>query len=92
MTSASYETRKYGVHSAMPTGQALRLCPNAVIVPVPRDLCSQKSREIRAALQDFSPVVEPASIDEFYVDLTGTERLYTESLADTASRIRQRVL
>ena len=92
VTSASYETRKYGVRSAMPTGQALRLCPNAVIVPVPRDMLSQKSREIRAALQDFSPVVEPASIDEFYIDLTGTERLYSESLADTASRIRQRVL
>ncbi len=92
VTSASYETRKYGVRSAMPTGQALRLCPNAVNVPVPRDMLSQKSREIRAALQDFSPVVEPASIDEFYIDLTGTERLYSESLADTASRIRQRVL
>jgi DNA polymerase-4 len=91
VTSASYATRKYGVRSAMPTGQALRLCPKAVVVPVPRDMLSQKSREIRAALQDFSPVVEPASIDEFYVDLTGTERLYTESLADTAARIRQRV-
>ena len=92
VTSASYETRRYGVRSAMPTAHALRLCPKAVIVPVPREACSQKSREIRKALERFSPVVEPASIDEFYVDLTGTERLYHESLAATAARIRAAVL
>jgi DNA polymerase-4 len=92
VTSASYETRKYGVRSAMPTARALRLCPDAVVVPVPREVCSRKSREIREALERFSPAVEPASIDEFYVDLTGTERLYREPLGDTATRIRQAVL
>ncbi len=92
VTSASYETRRYGVRSAMPTAHALRLCPKAVVVSVPRKACSQKSREIRKALERFSPVVEPASIDEFYVDLTGTERLYHESLAATAARIRAAVL
>ena len=90
--SASYETRKYGVRSAMPIARALRLCPGATCVPVPRKECSRKSAEIRAVLQRFSPVVEGASIDEWYLDLGGTEALYKgESLADTARRIRAAV-
>jgi len=90
--SASYETRKYGVRSAMPIARALRLCPGATCVPVPRRECSRKSAEIRAVLQRFSPVVEGASIDEWYLDLGGTEALYKgESLADTAQRIRAAV-
>jgi DNA polymerase-4 len=90
--SASYETRKYGVRSAMPIARALRLCPGAMCVPVPRKECSRKSAEIRAVLQKFSPVVEGASIDEWYLDLGGTEKLYRgESLADTAQRMRSAV-
>jgi DNA polymerase-4 len=92
VTSASYEARQYGVHSAMPTARALRLCPKAVVVPVPMEVCGTKSREICDALEQFTPVVEPASIDEFYLDLTGTEQLYRESLETTASRIRAAVL
>jgi DNA polymerase IV len=90
--SASYETRKFGVRSAMPTSQALRLCPQAMCVPVPRGACSRKSAEIRRVLQRFTPVVEGASIDEWYLDLAGTERLYSgEPLAMTARRIRRAV-
>src|SRR5213595_436694 len=59
--SASYEARKFGVRSAMPISRALRLCPNATCVPVPRRACSEKSREIRAVLDRFSPIVEAAS-------------------------------
>ncbi len=92
VTSASYEARQFGVRSAMPTARALRLCPQAVVVPVPRDLCSRKSREIREVLERFSPVVEPASIDEFYVDMSGTEQLYAEDLTATARRICHTVL
>jgi len=93
VTSASYEAREFGVRSAMPTAQALRLCPNAVVVPVPRDTCVEKSREILSVLDRFTPVVQPASIDEFYLDLTGTEQLYHgESLAAVATRIRKDVL
>jgi DNA polymerase-4 len=92
VTSASYETRKFGVRSAMPTAHALRLCPKAVVVPVPMDVCGQKSREIRETLEGIVPVVEPASIDEFYLDLTGTERLFHETLTETAVRIRKAVL
>lgn len=73
VTSASYETRVYGVRSGMPTSQAQRLCPQAKVVPVPRGVCGAKSREIRTVLERFTPVVEPASIDEAYLDLTGTE-------------------
>jgi DNA polymerase IV len=93
VTSASYETRAFGVRSGMPTATAQRLCPAAVVVPVPRGLCGEKSRAIRTVLERFTPVVEPASIDEAYLDLTGTERLYhDEPLAATARRIQQAVL
>jgi DNA polymerase IV len=90
--SASYETRKFGVRSAMPISQALRLCPDAMCVPVPRKACSAKSSEIRVVLERFAPVVEGASIDEWYLDLGGTEGVYhNESLAVTAHRIRDAV-
>jgi DNA polymerase-4 len=93
VTSASYETRVFGVRSGMPTGQALRLCPRARVVPVPRRICGEKSRAIRAVLARWSPLVEAASIDEAYIDLSGTERLYhDEPLADTARRIQREVL
>jgi DNA polymerase-4 len=90
--SASYETRKFGVRSAMPISRALRLCPDAMCVPVPRKACSAKSHEIRGVLEKFAPVVEGASIDEWYLDLGGTEGVYhNEPLADTAHRMRTAV-
>jgi DNA polymerase-4 len=90
--SASYETRRFGVRSAMPISQALRLCPQAMCVPIPRRACSTKSREIRAVLERFTPVVETASIDEWYLDLVGTEALYKgEPLHGTAERMRRAV-
>ncbi len=93
VTSASYEARAYGVHSAMPTAHALRLCPEATVVPVPRGACGERSRAVRGVLEDLAPVVQPASIDEFYLDLSGTERLFHgEPLERTARRIREEVL
>ncbi len=93
VTSASYETRRYGVRSGMPMAQALRLCPGATRAPVPMAACRRVSRAIRDVLGRFTPVVEPASIDEFYLDMSGTEHLYRgETLADTARRIRLAVL
>lgn len=90
--SASYETRKFGVRSAMPISRALRLCPDAMCVPVPRKACSVKSREIRSVLERFAPVVEGASIDEWYLDLAGTEGVYHhEPLSATAHAIRDAV-
>lgn len=90
--SASYETRKFGVRSAMPISRALRLCPDAMCVPVPGKACGEMSRRIRKVLEKYAPVVESASIDEWYMDLSGTEGVYHhEPLADTAMRIRQAV-
>jgi DNA polymerase-4 len=89
--SASYEARKFGVRSAMPISRALRLCPDAMCVPVPRRVCGEKSHEIRSVLERYAPTVEGASIDEWYMDLGGTEGLYKEPLADTAGRIRDAV-
>lgn len=90
--SASYEARAYGLHSGMPIARAVRLCPRAMYVPVPGNACGEKHREIRAVLDLWAPVVEPASIDEFYLDLTGTERVYRgEPLTETARRIREAV-
>jgi len=91
--SASYEARKYGVRSAMPIARALRLCPQAMCVPVPRRACSDKSRQIRAVLDRFAPIVQGASIDEWYLDLGGTEGLYdNEPLAVSAARMRDAVI
>jgi DNA polymerase-4 len=92
VTSASYEARAYGVHSAMPMARAMRLCPAATVVPVPWEACARTSREIRTVLEQFAPTVEQASSDEFYLDLTGTEKLYRhEPLAETARRMRAAV-
>jgi DNA polymerase-4 len=93
VTSASYPARQFGVRSGMPTAQALRLCPDAVVVGVPRRACSERSRAIVAVLERFTPVVEPASIDEMYLDLSGTEGLYHhEPLDTTARRLRAAIL
>jgi hypothetical protein len=62
----------------MPIARALRLCPDATCVPVPFKECWQKSREIRQVLQQFTPVVEGASVDEWYLDMSGTEGITIE--------------
>ncbi|MGH9259360.1 MAG: Y-family DNA polymerase, partial [Acidimicrobiales bacterium] len=90
--SASYEVRAFGVRSAMPMAQAIRLCPDALVVPVPWQACGAKGGEIRAVLERFTPAVEQASSDEFYIDLSGTERLYHDEALDvTARRMRDAV-
>jgi DNA polymerase-4 len=93
VTSASYAVREYGVRSGMPASQAIRLCPELVIASVPRKAISRHSRAVRGTLEALSPVVQAASVDEFYLDLTGTERLFgRETLEETAWRIRETVL
>jgi DNA polymerase IV len=75
----------------MPISRALKLCPAAMCVPVPRE-CGEKSREIMEELGKFAPIVEGASIDEWYMDLTGTEAVYHhEPLAETGQKIRRAV-
>lgn len=93
VTSASYAARRYGVRSGMAMAQAVRLCPQALVVGVPRHACSERSHAIVRVLERFTPVVEPASIDEMYLDLSGTEGLYHhEPLEVTARRLREAIL
>ena len=76
VSAASYAARKFGVHSAMPLRTAYKLCPQAIFVPGHRDRYMDYSARVYKILQTFSPRVEMASIDEAYLDLTGTERLH----------------
>lgn len=92
VASASYGCRAFGVHSAMPMATALRLCPKAVIVRVPGEMIRRKSRELAEVLKGWAPIAAMASVDEAYLDLSGTEALYhREPLADTARRIQAAV-
>ena len=75
VAAASYEARKYGVHSAMPMAEALRRCPRAIVVSHNMDRYLDASREFFDILGDFSPLVESLSVDEAFIDVTGSERL-----------------
>jgi DNA polymerase IV len=81
VTSASYEARKFGVHSAMALRTAAKLCPHAVFLNSSHGLYGKYSDQIATILSKYSPVVEMASIDEAYIDLTGTEKLHGPPLA-----------
>ncbi|HEX4578661.1 MAG TPA: DNA polymerase IV [Candidatus Dormibacteraeota bacterium] len=72
VSAASYEARRYGVHSAMPLGKARRLCPHAVVLPVDFVAYRAASRQVFAIARDFTPQIEPASLDEAYLDVTGS--------------------
>ncbi len=76
VSAASYEARKFGVHSAMPLRTAAKMCPHAIFLDGHPDLYREYSHKAREVLHDFSPAVEMASIDEAYLDMTGTEKLH----------------
>ncbi len=78
VTAASYEVRALGVHSGMPTVEARRLAPRAIFLPTRHGVYSPYSARVRQVLEDFSPEVSPASIDEFYIDFHGCDRLYRQ--------------
>ena len=91
VSACSYEARVFGVHSAMPISKAYRLCPHGVYLPVDMDKYARVSSEIMVILADFSPLVEPVSVDEAFVDLTGTETLWgppPEAVRRIKARIR----
>jgi DNA polymerase-4 len=90
VTSASYEARKFGVRSAMPSLQAHILCPDGIFVPGRMDRYAEVSREVREVFNAFSPVVEPLSLDEAFLDLTGTERLLGTPL-DIGRELKRRI-
>ena len=87
VTSASYEARKFGVRSAMPMAVAIRRCPELVVVPTDFDLYNHYHFKVKEIFQSFSPMVEMTSIDEGYMDLSGTERLWGGPM-ETGERIR----
>ncbi|HTK45064.1 MAG TPA: DNA polymerase IV [Patescibacteria group bacterium] len=76
VSAASYEARAFGVHSAMPIRTAKRLCPDCLFVPVRGAAYQAASREVMAILRRFTPLVEPISIDEAFLDVTGSRRLF----------------
>src|SRR5258708_6672570 len=88
VTAASYEARKFGVHSAMPLRTAGRLCPHAVYLDSHHAKYSEWSDRVATILARFSPIVEMVSIDEAYLDLSGTERLHGPPLAATDKLLR----
>lgn len=90
VAACSYETRKFGVHSAMPLAQALRLCPGAILVPVGTSNYGDYTRKVREVLESFTDLVEMTSPDEAYIDLQGTERLHGGPIA-TAHKLRTAV-
>lgn len=90
VSTASYEARVFGVHSAMPVVTARRLCPQGVFIHGRRHRYAELSRLVMAALGEFSPLVEPASIDEAYLDAAGLERLFGP-LEELTARIKARV-
>lgn len=90
VSAASYAARKFGVHSAMPLRTAYKLCPHAIFIDVHRERYSEYSARVHAVLDGFSPVVEMASVDEAYLDLTGASRLYGPPLA-AAHKLHQRI-
>ena len=88
VSAASYEARKYGIHSAMPLRTAGRLCPHAIFLDCRHTLYSEWSDRVATILAKFSPVVEMVSIDEAYLDLLGTERLHGPPLAAADKLLR----
>ena len=90
VASASYEARAFGVTSAMPMARALRLCPDAVVVSPKFNLYGEASQQIREIFLSYTPLVEPLSLDEAFLDVAGSVRLFgpPESIAE---QIRQRI-
>ncbi len=90
VSAASYAARKFGVHSAMPLRTAYKMCPQAVFVDGHPERYREYSEKVFETLRGFSPLVEMASIDEAYLDMTGTERLYGPPLR-AAHLLHQRI-
>jgi DNA polymerase-4 len=89
VSAASYEARRYGIHSAMPLRTAGKLCPHAIFLEGRHDLYAEWSDRVATILSRFSPVVEMASIDEAYLDLSGTSRLHGPPLAAAHALLKE---
>src|SRR6516225_1113825 len=76
VAACSYEARKFGIHSAMPMATAMRLCPHATVIGGNRGEYSKYSRQVTEIIAAHAPVFQKASIDEFYLDLSGMEKYF----------------
>ena len=91
VAAASYEAREYGVHSAMSAARAVKLCPDGILLRGRMDRYAEISRQVFAVFEDFTPLVEPLSIDEAFLDVTGSRRLFG-SAEELGRTIKRRVL
>jgi len=91
ISAASYEARAFGVHSAMPTAQARRKCPNMVLLPPDFDRYTAVSKQIMEIFRRYTPTVEPLSLDEAFLDVSGSERLFGDA-REVAVRVRADIL
>ncbi|MCA9612739.1 MAG: DNA polymerase IV, partial [Myxococcales bacterium] len=90
VAAASYEARVFGAKSAMPMGEALRRCPNAAVVPPRMSRYAEISDRVFAIFGRYTPLVEGLSLDEAFLDLTGTEALFGDAIT-VARRIRAEI-
>lgn len=91
VSTCCYVARIRGVHSAMPMFQALKVCPDAVVIKPRMSLYAEVSKQIRAMMDDLSPSIEPLSLDEAFIDLTGTERLHGHPPAVMLAKLTKRM-
>jgi len=91
VAAACYVARTYGIHSAMPVSRAFKLCPSLVAVRPDKDKYAREGRKIRRIMRAFTPLVEPLSIDEAFLDLSGTEKLHGAPPAVSLARLARRV-
>ncbi len=91
VAAANYVVRQFGVHSAMPTVTAMKLCPQAIILPPRLSLYSKISTEIREIFFHYTPLVEPLSLDEAFLDVTGSEQLFGTAV-EIANDVKQEIL
>jgi DNA polymerase-4 len=92
VSAACYIARTFGVRSAMPMFKARKACPEAVVIKPDMSKYAAVGRQIRGIMKDYTPLVEPLSLDEAFLDLTGTERLHGQSAAATAAAIVKRIV
>lgn len=91
VSTASYEARKFGVHSAMPVFQAVKLCPNGIFLRTNMKRYHEKSREVMSIFYDYSPDVRQMSVDEAFIDMTGTEKLFGKPI-EAAKKLKSEIL